>query len=289
LVARYRKVDLIGQGVQGKVHRYRNQLTNELIAVKSSTLKDGDLSDGILSERILREVRSLMKFRHPCILPLLDCDLPGKSKVMRIAMPYIGPDSLETVLTSPENHPCLSFTSKTMIIVGIVVGMYLVHCGGIIHRDLKPTNILLDPISHCPIIADFGLSREEDVNITMTLDVGTPLYMAPELFNGKHYANKVDVFSFGILFYEIVTGKKPLQDCGRSHFKLFNKVRDGARAEIPDTIEPFTTRLISHCWDGDPDHRPTFLDIFCELRANRFKIFSAVDSQAVEQLLQSLL
>jgi serine/threonine protein kinase len=204
-------------------------------------------------------------------------------------MPYIGPDSLESVLQSPESHPWLSFTSKTMIIVGIVIGMHFIHRGEIIHRDLKPANILLDPISHCPKIADFGLSRGENVNITMSHDVGTPLYRAPEIIIGTRYTNKVDIFSFGVLLFEIVTGRQPLQDCGGNEFQLSMKVTAGAREKIPDTVERFTAGLISRCWDGDPGQRPTFREIFSELQANRFKLFSAVDSQAVEQFLQSLL
>jgi serine/threonine protein kinase len=289
----YRKVGRIGKGVQGKVHRYKSTMSGELIAVKSSPLKDCDISDGVVNGKILREVHSLMRFHHPCILPLLGYDFQIESKILRIVMPDLGPGSLESVLTSPENYPWISFTSKTMIIAGIVVGMYLIHSGGIIHRDLKPANILLDPTSHCPIIADFGLSREEDVSVTMTHEQGTPLYMAPELLDDEHYcsrySNKVDIFSFGILLYEIVTGQKPLQDCGCSHVKLFNKIRDGSRASIPDTVALFAADLVSRCWDGDPDRRPKFLEIFYELRDHRFKIFSAVDSQAVEQFLHLLL
>jgi serine/threonine protein kinase len=69
----------------------------------------------------------------------------------------------------------LTSTWKTMIIVGIVMGIYLVHLSGTVHRDLNRANILLDPTSHCPIIADFGLSREGDVTVIMTLQRGTPL------------------------------------------------------------------------------------------------------------------
>jgi hypothetical protein len=290
---RYRQRERIGKGVQGEVYLYQHATSGELIAVKILQLNDGDIRDGNVEGKILREVQSLMRFRHPCIVPLLGYDFQIESKFMRIAMSYVGPDSLESVLKSPENHPWLSFTLKTKIIVGIVIGMYLVHSGGIIHRDLKPGNILLDPTSHCPIIGDFGLSREEDASVTMTHEQGTPLYMAPELLDDEHYcyrySNKVDIFSFGILLYEIVTGQKPLQDCGCSHFKLFNKIRDGSRASIPDTVEAFTANLISRCWDADPDRRPTFLKVFYELRDHRFKIFSAVDSQAVEEFLHSLL
>jgi serine/threonine protein kinase len=203
-------------------------------------------------------------------------------------MPYLGPDSLESVLNSPEKYPWFTSTWKTIIIACIVYGMYFVHCRGIIHRDLKPANILLGPTSHCPKIADFGLSREEDTRAKMTADRGTPLYMAPEIIKGDPYSNKVDVFSFGVLLYEIVTGRLPLQDSGGSIFQLHAKVTAGSREQIPATVEPFTAGLISRCWDGDPAHRPTFQEIFDQLRRNRFRLFSTVDSQAVEQFLARL-
>jgi mitogen-activated protein kinase kinase kinase 9 len=167
--------------------------------------------------------------------------------------------------------------------------MYLVHCGGIIHRDLKPANVLLDPTSHYPKIADFGLSRVEDTKIAMTADTGTALYMAPQLIVGERYSNKADVFSFGVLLFEIVAGHPALQDSEGIAFKLHSKVTSGSREKIPDTVEPFTAGLITRCWDGDPDHRPTFLEIFYELRENRFKVFNAVDPEDVEQFLRSLL
>jgi serine/threonine protein kinase len=114
-------------------------------------------------------------------------------------MPYIGPDSLESVLRSPQDHPWLTPTSKTVILVGIVLGMYFLQCGGTTHRNLKPANVLLDPTSHYPKIADFGLSAE-----------GDPLYTAPEILLTEGCSKKADAFSFGVLLYEIVTGQKPL-------------------------------------------------------------------------------
>jgi hypothetical protein len=70
--------------------------------------------------------------------------------------------------------------------------------------------------------------------------------------------------------------------------ELFGKVRSGSREAIPDTVEAFTAGLIGRCWDGNPDHRPTFLEISNDLQANRFKLFSTVDPEAVERFFQSL-
>jgi serine/threonine protein kinase len=190
----YHPVGLIGHGSQSEVNRYAHNTSGELIVVKSSPLRECDVIKGIVKKRILREVQSLMKFRHRCIVSLLGYDLQIESNILRIAMPYVGPDSLESVLESPQNHHWLTLTSKTIIIVGIVIGLYFVYCGSIIHRDLKPASVLLDPISHYPKIANFGWSRESDTNFTTTglslspcigLTVtatglsGSPFYMAP--------------------------------------------------------------------------------------------------------------
>jgi serine/threonine protein kinase len=121
---------------------------------------------------------------------------------------------------------------------------------------------------------------------------GSPLYIAPERIAGPHYSKKVDVFSFGVLLYEIVTGKNPCQgveDSSDGVYQLYEKVLSGNREEIPRTVEPFTASLISRCWNGNPDDRPTFLEIFDELRENRFRLFRTVDPEAVEQFLQSLM
>jgi serine/threonine protein kinase len=309
---RFHEVGRIGSGTEGVVRRYQDSISGKFIAVKSVSLMKYSIIDSFVQERVLREVKSLMKFRHPSIVPLLGYDLQVDSKLLLIAMPYIGSDSLESVLKSPQNYPWLTLTAKTIIIVGIVIGMYFVHCGGIIHRDLKPANVLLDPLSHYPKIADFGWSREggdtdritegrvarldlgDERNLTLsgTGYAGSPLYMAPEVMtHGGHYSYEADVFSFGIVLYEIVTGKQPchgVEDASNPVSELFVKVRSGSREAIPETVEPFVAGLISRCWSGDPRHRPTFLSIFNELRANQFKTFRTVDPQAVEHYLQSL-
>jgi serine/threonine protein kinase len=164
--SRFQEVRHIGKGAQGSVNLWKDKTSDDLIAVKNVILSEWDIIDGRIRKRVLREVQSLMTFRHPCIVSLLGYDLQPGSKLLRIAMPYVGSASLKKVLKSPQNHKWFTSAAKTVIIVGIVIGMYFVHCGRIIHRDLKPANVLLDPISHYPKIADFGLSREANANPT---------------------------------------------------------------------------------------------------------------------------
>jgi hypothetical protein len=118
---RFREVGRIGSGAQGEVRRYQDRTTGEFIAVKSVSLLKYDINDQAVQDRVFREVQSLMKFRHPSIVPLLGYDLQLDSKLLLIAMPYIGSDSLESVLKSARNHPWFTLTAKTIIIVGIVI------------------------------------------------------------------------------------------------------------------------------------------------------------------------
>jgi serine/threonine protein kinase len=115
--------------------------------------------------------------------------------------------------------------------------------------------------------------------------------MAPEVIGYGHYSNKADVFSFGALLYEIVTGRQPRQDIADDQngvYELYEKMLSGSREAITDTVEAFTVDLIRRCWAGDPVDRPTFLDIFNHLLANRFKLFSTVDPESVDNFLRSL-
>jgi sterile alpha motif and leucine zipper-containing kinase AZK len=306
--SRFNKVRPIGKSTHGTVNLWQDDTSDALIVVKDVLLDDSDFTEGTIKEKVLLEVQSLMKFRHPYVVPLLGYGLDIGHKLLQIAMPYVGSDSLKTVLESPNDHGWFTPTAKTIIIVGIVIGMHFVHYGGIIHRDLKPENILLDPISHSLKIADFGLSRQANVNpaeregATAPLSIapitdkamagtgpaGTPLYMAPEAIQGQGYSTKANVFSFGILLYEIATGKRPCQGCGDSSGSILcGKVAAGYREEIPDIrkipdgVEPFTAGLISRCWDEDPNKQPTFETILDELWENHFQLFGDVNAAEV--------
>jgi serine/threonine protein kinase len=105
------------------------------------------------------------------------------------------------------------------------------------HRDLKPSNILLDE-KHRARIGDIGLRKLVELELAHTKDFGTPLYMAPEMAEAED-TNKVDVFSFAMILYEIVVGKKALRDA-MLPWHIMRGIQRGKRGEIPDTVLPFT-------------------------------------------------
>jgi serine/threonine protein kinase len=275
----YTPAATIGVGAQGEVRLYRHKRNvnqDSLIAVKE--LKVDRLYD---QSAFVREVEALKCLDDPFIVQLLGIDPPTELYGARIAMRYIDSESLELVLNSRPPPSWLDATMKTIIILGIVHGMNVVHSKRIIHRDLAPKNVILDRVTHYPKICDFGLSRRKRPEDMMTSCVGTPLYRAPEVFKEEQYTEKVDVFSFGVMLYEIVTGRRIYPTAG-DFPTLRERVTQGKMPLIPSEVAPFVSNLISSCWSLEADERPTFGDILCRLQENKFEVFSTVDSEAIK-------
>jgi serine/threonine protein kinase len=112
-----------------------------------------------------------------------------------------------------------------------------------------------------PCIADFGVSREKYGTSTMTR-IGTPTYCAPEILSGEHYSLPVDIYSFGILIYEMINGKAPWKSENLTAIQLMMRVAiKKERPPIPEGTEPDLERLIKSCWDHEPNNRPTADDM----------------------------
>jgi serine/threonine-protein kinase TNNI3K len=133
---------------------------------------------------------------------------------------------------------------------------YLHRCN-IVHRDLKAANLLMNEYGDCKV-ADFGVARVMDGVAVMTAETGTYRWMAPEVVAHQRYDTKCDVFSFGILLWEIVTGGAvpyagftPLQ-------AAVGVVQKGLRPTVPEGTHPTLARLMTLCWEGHPDARPDF-------------------------------
>ncbi|KAK8891479.1 hypothetical protein M9Y10_028688 [Tritrichomonas musculus] len=135
----------------------------------------------------------------------------------------------EAILKSKKSTADIDYdnTAKQIILVGIARGMMYLYQHHIIHRDLKPDNILLDQYLH-PLITDFGLSKIYDpgYSISQSQTCGTSIYMAPEIISGNRYSGKADVYSFGILMYEVITELVPyplFQEKGKLTIYQFNE------------------------------------------------------------------
>mmetsp|Transcript_4999 Transcript_4999/g.8783 ORF Transcript_4999/g.8783 Transcript_4999/m.8783 type:complete len:170 (+) Transcript_4999:737-1246(+) len=150
---------------------------------------------------------------------------------------------------------------------GAARGMAYLHGGNppVLHRDLKSANLLLDD-SYTTKVADFGLSRLKAQERSMTENCGTVQWMAPEVLANHHYAEPADVYSFGIILWELLSRECPYDGMSPIQCALAVLNRD-ARPEIPIWCPSPLADLIRACWEKDSSSRPTFAQIISALDA----------------------
>jgi serine/threonine protein kinase len=129
----------------------------------------------------------------------------------------------------------------------------------ICHRDLKSPNLLVDKNYNIKI-SDFGLARVKAHVQTMTGNCGTVQWMAPEVLGNQKYTEKADVFSFGIVIWEVVTGECPYDGMSQIQAAL-GVLNRNLRPTIPRDCPPFLSRLMKACWNRQPELRPSFPNI----------------------------
>jgi len=176
----------------------------------------------------------------------------------------------------PPDSTSLTADKKKKFILQITEAMKFVHSKGYLHRDLKPDNILVDQKYNIKI-ADFGLSRKMIVSSGIT-NRGTPLYMAPELLAANGYDKPVDVWSFGLIVWEIFNAKVVFKGLefdllGKEQYDHFK--RDNRPSLNEGNIEPKMANLLKRCWAFAPLKRPTFAQISEEFSSNLSHFFTS--------------
>ena len=179
-------------------------------------------------------------------------------------------------------------TEKHILLLGISHSMKYLHDNNVIHRDLKPANILIDD-NGFPVLCDFGLSKvvnaniSDSQNLTLTGEIGTPLYMAPELFNDdSQYGSSVDIFAFSLIAYEIITGKKPYHELGDiNQVPLIFKVINGYRPKFDKSVSKKLIDLVSNCWNDNASERLTFEQIYNKLKSDLSIVCNNVDKSKI--------
>ena len=232
-----------------------------------------DFDDLEFDKYFFDELRCHASLKHETILPLIGFSIPTQDNdsfaVIQEYMPNGSLDGLIQKVKEIQDLPDNWETIKSINIFGIAAGMAFIHQHNNIHRDLKPKTVLLDKNFH-PKIGGFNLSKPfkqgtED-EIEQTLNIGTCLYMAPEVTLDCHYSNKVDVFSYSILLYQLLSLNEPYENLlKRNYHNLMKFVHKGIRPTFNDDAIPSPfVELIEKCWSGDPDNRPPFINIVKE-------------------------
>jgi serine/threonine protein kinase len=172
-------------------------------------------------------------------------------------------------------------TTITIILVGIVLGMADAHKNKVVHGSLKPNNILLDG-EHLVKISDFGALEWQRAGISREVATDALLYIdqSPDDDDDDDLGFERDVYSFGIILYEILMVGKGLHDVIKRI--ALNKILSGTRPDIPDTFTDWVSNLIDDCWAAHPKQRPTFNRIFTILSERKFQLLKDVKVEEVQ-------
>ena len=206
-IDRYHLIEPLGQGGMAIVYRAYDTRLERDVAVK--LIRRNAFSPDVL-ERVLkrfdREAKSLAKLTHPNIVSIIDYGEFESSPYL--VMPYLMGGTLKSLLGKP-----LPWQQVIALLLPIADALAYAHQKGIIHRDVKPGNILVTE-GGAPMLTDFGIARllenEDSQTLTGTgVGVGTPEYMSPEQGMGREVDGRSDIYSLGVVFYEMVTGRKP--------------------------------------------------------------------------------
>lgn len=201
----YRIIAPLGEGGMAAVYKAYQANVDRYVAVK--VLPRYFASDPDYVSRFQQEARVLARLQHPHILPVHDY---GQADgYTYIVMPFVQSGTLESLL---EGRP-LPLARMQMIIQQVGDALDYAHSKGVIHRDIKPSNILLDSRGNC-LLTDFGIAKivEGTSQITRTGGIiGTPAYMSPEQIEGKPLDGRSDIYSLGVVLYQMATGRPPFQ------------------------------------------------------------------------------
>ena len=219
-VGRFEIQDEIGRGAMGIVYRALDPELHRVVAIKTiklEALEEGGARDEIIA-RFQREARLAGGLSHPNIVTIYDA---GKDKgLYYIAMELVDGSTLKRLL---ETKKLTGLEEKLRIFQAACDGLHFAHQNGVIHRDVKPGNILLTKTGQVKL-SDFGVAR---LNTSSTLTqtgsmVGTVAYMSPEQIRGQEVDPRSDIFSLGIVLYELLTGERPFG--GHSPTTVMHKV-----------------------------------------------------------------
>jgi serine/threonine protein kinase len=204
-VGRYRIIRRLGQGGFGRVYLALDNDLDRPVAIKVPNSER--ISDPEDVEAYLNEARILARLDHPNIVPVYDVGRTDDGLCFVVSKLVEGSDL--AVRIAEER---LSFRDSAELVATVGSALHYAHTRGLVHRDIKPANILLDA-SGKPCLTDFGLAlRDEDYGRSGGL-AGTPMYMSPEQAKGEGHLvdGRSDIFSLGVVFYELLTGRRPFR------------------------------------------------------------------------------
>lgn len=249
LAGRYRLIMPIGKGGMGEVYKADDLELGQTVALKF--LPAAIAKDETALKRFRSEVRTARQVAHPNVCRVFD--IAEANGVYFITMEFIEGDDLSMLLRRIGRLPSDKAIETSR---QLCLGLHAIHEAGILHRDLKPANIIIDSKGKARI-TDFGIAGVESDLTRDDFRSGTPAYMSPEQLDGKGVTRKSDIYSLGLLLYEIFTGKQAFQFDSLPELLVKHQTTTPTNpSEILKDIDPLVEKTILQCLEKDPEERP---------------------------------
>ena len=256
-IGKYEIEQYLGGGM-ARVYRARDSVLGRHVALK--ILAGNGAADAEAKARFLFEARTASNITHENIISVYDF---GEDEGRPfIVMEFLEGESLRDAI---KNGHLGDFRRRVKIALQIARAVDFIHTKKIIHRDIKPENIHVTPDAKAKLM-DFGIAKAEGVNFTRAgFTVGTPYYMAPEQVLGQALTRQSDVYSFGILLFELLTGVRPVN--GDNVQSIFDQILKEPLNMAPIKalkLSPSVADLIERCTAKQPAQRPEGLGAVCD-------------------------
>ncbi|WP_148714367.1 CHASE2 domain-containing serine/threonine-protein kinase [Chitinolyticbacter meiyuanensis] len=233
MLGRYQVEKELGKGAMGVVYMGRDPKIGRVVAIKTMALSqefEPDMLDEARS-RFFREAETAGRLSHPNIVAIFDAG--EEHDLAFIAMEFLKGQDLAP-FTRPDQ--LLPLIDTVAVVRQVAEALDYAHKNGVVHRDIKPANIMYEPEGKTVKVTDFGIARITDSSKTRTgMVLGTPSYMSPEQLSGKKIDGRSDLFSLGVMLYQLSTGQLPFT--GESMAELMFRIANESPAD-PRTLNP---------------------------------------------------
>jgi serine/threonine-protein kinase len=256
-VGRYEILEVIGVGANSRVARAFDPLIARIVAIK---LFPAELARGEARNRFVQEARVVGQISHPAVIALHDMGVDEPSQTPYLVMEYVQGQSLEKVLEKGS----VPFPKACAWVAEVATALAVAHRKGVIHGDVKPANILITDDERVKL-TDFGMARLASRDSKDTPLLGSPAYWCPEQIVGKPQDARSDIFSLGVVLYELVTGRRPFD--AESLQGICSRILSStplppshANPSVPVALN----ELIASCMAKDPNQRCASAEILAE-------------------------
>ncbi len=279
----YDSLEQIGVGGMAAVYRARKTSIDKVVAIK--VLFPYLASDASFIERFQREARAAARIQHENIVNVIDYGESGGAYY--IVMEYYDGMTLEQIM---REHPVLPLDVAILVLLEVCYGLEAAHAADVVHRDIKPGNIIYTRQGAIKI-ADFGLARRGDSATMITQEgkvIGTPAYMSPEQAAGRPVGPQSDIFSLGVVAYEMLCRRRPFE--GRSYSEVLERIQTCDPPPMTDVnplVQPDFERIVRRMLQRDPaDRYASVSEVIADIEQGMERLDLARDRRRLQRYIE---